>query len=136
MIIKNAITCLSRTILYLVYFRNIQLHLGKSDSKIDFCFTLILPVYINEAKQYLLHIILNISISRNNFWLGCICILSQLRNIRTHTHTRTCVHICTCTHVFLFGSFVLASSQKNSCVCKEACPVSMRLRQANKNRMG
>ena len=119
--------------LYLVYFRKI--HLGKSDSKMDFCFTFILPVYINEAKQHLPHIILNISISRNSFWLGCI-LHSLSAQKHKNTHARTCMHTFIYTHVFLFGSFVLASSQKNSWVCKEACPVSMRLRQANKNRMG
>ena len=31
-------------------FQEYIAHLGKSDSKMDFCFTFILPVYINEAK--------------------------------------------------------------------------------------
>lgn len=141
MIIKNAVTCLSRTILYLIYFGNMQLHLGKPDSKMDFYLTSILPVYINETKHvsaiYLLHMLLNISISKHNFGLDCILhSLEAQRYKNTHTHAQMHAHMHIRTHRYTLGSFVLASSQKNSCVCEDMHPVSMPLRQANRNRNG
>lgn len=53
--LKNSITCLLGTILCLIYFRNIELHLDKADSNRVFYFTCLgTSVTLNMSVLYIL----------------------------------------------------------------------------------